>query len=260
MMKHTTAMSLIAMAGSASGQVIFSENFDGLAPLLQPAVNENIPPTVLGWTDQAPAGWSTTDSLPTIHPVTNLDVGVDEWEGWSFATREFWLAAADQRRSEFTKASGVFAIADPDEYDDNNNGNGDALDFGTYNTFLETPAINLGGAAGSVEISFDSSWRPEDTQAAFLEIAFDGGAATRIFTWSSDPLSSDFKDDNSTNESLSFSFAIPSGASTVQYNFGMIDATNDWWWAIDNIAVAVPAPASAGLLALAGMAGVRRRR
>ena len=42
-----------------------------------------------------------------------------EWAGWSFADKDWWAeATGDQRRSEFTKASGTIAIADGDEWDD----------------------------------------------------------------------------------------------------------------------------------------------
>jgi hypothetical protein len=36
----------------------------------------------------------------------------------------------------------------------------------------------------------------------------------------------------------------PAGAGNLKLKFGMIDAGNDWWWAVDNIAVGVPPFAS----------------
>ena len=53
--------------GTAGAATLFEENFDGLAGLLQPAVDESIPPTTLGWTHTPPAGWSieNTNMGPT---------------------------------------------------------------------------------------------------------------------------------------------------------------------------------------------------
>ena len=36
----------------------------------------------------------------------------------------------------------------------------------------------------------------------------------------------------------------PAGASNLKLTFGMFDAGNDWWWAVDNLAVGVPPLAS----------------
>ncbi|MEZ6118097.1 MAG: PEP-CTERM sorting domain-containing protein [Pirellulaceae bacterium] len=46
-------------------------------------------------------------------------------------------------------------------------------------------------------------------------------------------------------------------------NFGLYDAGNDWWWAIDNVSVsAVPEPSSLTLVVVSalGLFGLRRRR
>ncbi|TWT76045.1 PEP-CTERM motif protein [Posidoniimonas polymericola] len=160
-------------------------------------------------------------------------VGVTEWEEWAFADREWWSdVAGDQQRSQFTLGSGVVAIADPDEWDDIG-GPGGAT---TLNTQLRSPAINISGVgANSLTLSFASSWRDEDTQGASLDVFYDG-VATEVFQWSSDPLSANFKDD-APNEMVTITLPDSGGASTMQLGFNMFNATNDWWWAIDNISV-----------------------
>ena len=49
--------------------------------------------------------------------MRNQQNGVDEWEGWSFADKDFWSSVDDQRRTEFARACGTVAVADSDEYE-----------------------------------------------------------------------------------------------------------------------------------------------
>lgn len=125
----------------AEGTVLMAQDFDSLADDLQPAVDENIPSDVLGWTHDAPEGWSvdTPDSVPR---------GTDEWRGWSFTTSKFWTSADGQDRADFTKGSGVIAVADPDEWDDFNGGSDTGTDF---ETTLASPKVWLGGAGATAE-------------------------------------------------------------------------------------------------------------
>ena len=121
---------------------LFSEDFEGLP--LGPNKDESMPGAAV-WTKTAPQGWTIDDSgVPFKGDPAN---GVDEWEGWTFADKDWWaLAAEDQRRSEFKLAVGAVAVADSDEYDDK----GDPA--GTYSTYLKTPAINVAGMeAGTLE-------------------------------------------------------------------------------------------------------------
>ena len=50
--------------------------------------------------------------------IGDPNYGVDEWEGWSFANKSFWIFADDQGRSSFTNGVGTVAVADADEWDD----------------------------------------------------------------------------------------------------------------------------------------------
>ncbi|RIK72348.1 MAG: hypothetical protein DCC67_19400 [Planctomycetota bacterium] len=185
--------------------------------------------------------------------------GVDEWEGWSFADKTFWASVDDQQRSSFTNASGVIAVADSDEYDDL----GAGLGGGYYNSGLTTGAINVGAyAGGTVKLSFDSSWRaesyddghstlgrPDNNQTAIVWASFDGGAPVFVdgSLWDSFagtgsnvstplPASLTYKPDN-VNEHVTYDVPVPSGASTVKFTLGYLNAGNDWWWAIDNLAL-----------------------
>lgn len=199
------------------------------------------------FTNVPPAGWNIDNSGLPAGTLGNNDIGVYEWEGWSFATREFWNFADLQRRQEFTKCVANCAIADSDEWTDL----GASSNFGPMNTVLITPAIDISGIGeGNLRLSFDSSWRPEGNQVAEITVDFnDGNGPQPVMLWTSDPASPDFHGD-ATNESiLDLIVNNPASASTATFRFAHLGGNNNWWWAIDNIVVsAVPEPTSFGLL------------
>ena len=97
---------------------------------------------------------------------------------------------------------------------------------------------------------------------AVLEADYGSGFA-EVLRWESDSNSPNFHDNN-TNESVLLSLNNPAGATSVNCRWGVVNATDDWWWAVDNIVVsAVPEPCSAALASLAmlglALAGGRRR-
>ncbi|MBT3267159.1 hypothetical protein HN371_08415 [Candidatus Poribacteria bacterium] len=241
------ALSFSLLAGTAPAVVsateLHAEDFEGVT--LGANVDEGVAGAAV-WTADAPAGWSVANdgAMPTN--------GVTEWLGWTFPLGTWWAeAAGDQERTQFTDAGkggfgiGVVAVADPDEYDDLNS----ALDGGPFDSTLSSPAIDVSGTvADSVMLTFDSSWRPEDTQAAMVTVAYDGGAAMEVLRFDPDgsnttvvrPLAGteeSIADPAQVNESVTVALGNPEGASSLVIGFRMYDATNDWWWAIDNIRV-----------------------
>jgi hypothetical protein len=193
--------------------VLFAEDFEGLP--LGPTVDEEVAADAV-WTDTPPEGWFVDESgIPGIgDPATD---GVTEWAGWAFADKAWWTeTAGDQDRSLFTLGSGTVAVADPDEWDD-----ADRIDTpiadNPYDTWLSTPEIDVSGiASGTLELKFDSSWRPE------------------------------FDSNYHQTASISASY---DGAKSLVLTFGLYDAGNDWWWAIDNVEVSglpLPEPVDPG--------------
>lgn len=250
---------------------VWSEDFEGVT--LGPSVNErkqpgahvtrvqtdpNSSPVANAFTHTAPAGWNVDNSggLPGIGDPAQ---GTEEWEGWSFTTPSFWQFVDSDGRQNFTKGTGVVAIADPDSWDNL----GDPESLGTFNTLLVTPAINITGVgAGNLKLAFDSSWRPEDTQTAIIEASYDGGAFTEVLRWES--VAGPNFHDNNVDESVLLSLSNSGGNTSVRFRWGVVNATDDWWWGLDNIVVsAVPEPGSALLVSLAMMGltlvGGRRR-
>jgi len=216
--------------------ILFAEDFEGLK--LGPKVDEGEPGAKV-WTKTPPPGWSIDDTgIPGVgNPAQD---GVTEWAGWSFADRLWWVkTAGDQERSTFTKGIGTVAIADPDEWDDA--AHADTAAAGWYKTFLSTRPIDVAAAPSrTLELTFDSSWRPEYDedyhQTANLKVSFDGGPAVELFRWESNAGSSKYKP-NATNETVKVPIDVPAGTKAMVLTFGLFDAGNDWWWAIDNILV-----------------------
>ena len=217
--------------GSPVPTALFAEDFEGLT--LGPKVDEGVAGTNV-WTKTAPPGWTIDDK--GVPGAGTAQDGVTEWAGWSFANRLWWTqTAGDQNRSQFVKGVGTGAIADPDEWDDA------PRPAGRYNTYLSTPAIDVSSAkAGTLELTFDSSWRPEfadyGEQSGNLKVSFDGGPAQQLFLWLSDTSSANFKPD-ATNETVKIKIDAPTGAKTMVLTFGLFNCGNNWWWAIDNIEV-----------------------
>lgn len=239
----------LGVASAAAQTTLLSENFDSLS--LGDAVSPTETAATGVWTATPPADW-------TVDNGATPSEGPAEFFGWTFVDKDWWVTTAeDQNRSQFTMGTGNVAVADPDEYDD-----GDAdIDTALFNSFFSTPAIDLTGVdAASILLEFDSSFRPEATQIAVLDVSYDGGANfTNLLTY----VGADVPDDGTTiDEHLSFMLDNPSSGELVA-RWGLTEASNDWWWAIDNVEVtSVPEPGAIGLAAAAGLGLllVRRRR
>lgn len=225
---------------------LFAEDFNSL-PLQDSIQEANAGVGV--WTNVPPDGWNIDNSEmfkgfwdPEPPPDDFLLwPGMNEWKGWAFATIQWWPTVDNQRRSEFTKATGTVAIADPDEWDDSG---GPVAAGGKFNSFLNTPKISLAGIpANTVLLKFDSCWRPEccddgdqsNNQTATVEVSFDGGPKIKVVDWSSNQADPNYKDDNSTNDTILVPVPNPAGAKSMELSFGLTNAANDWFWAVDNI-------------------------
>lgn len=222
----------------ASAQLpLFFEDFESLP--YGPNQEEGLEGTNV-WTDVPPDGWSIDRTGVPGFDEPPENNGVKEWIGWNFANKDWWIGAAGgQRREEFLLGRGGVMVADPDEWDDADHP--DSAANGWYATDAVTAPISVANLpANVVQLNFDSSWRDEfDSnfqQTVAIDVAFDGGAATRVLLWESDPASPNFKDD-APNEEISIDIANPLGSQEMVVTFKMFDAGNDWWWAIDNLEV-----------------------
>jgi hypothetical protein len=251
------------LVGTAHGQAIFREDFEGLT--LGPSVEEaNARGQV--WTHTPPAGWTQDDSkMPGVgNPA--LD-GITEWVGWSFTDKEWWWRYVDnQQRDRFVYGQGTVMVADNDEWDDSVHASG------FWDASITTKQIDVSSAAAnSLVLVYDSSWRPErlddgnddprigfpldpagypdsggkyNDQTGYVTAAFDGGAPKEIQRWTSIADAPTFHD-HFPNEVVIIPLNNPAGAKNLRLKFGSEKAANDWWWAVDNIAVGTPPFATA---------------
>jgi hypothetical protein len=246
---------VLTTSETAPAQVIlFREDFENV-PLAEP-VEEGTPPTTPGVgvvTPVPPPGWTVDRSQ--VAGINNPDSsnGVIDFAGWTFADRDWWSRVDNQLRDQFTNASGTIAVADNDEWDDqphpgNTAGGNPDLRF---TSFLSRTAASIGNIpADRVNLVFDSSWRPEfdtewgttivDGQEGVVRVSFDGGPETEILHWTSLASDSNFHGD-STNETVSLQVPNPANFSQMTVTFGLLNAQNDWWWAIDNVTAFVQA-------------------
>ncbi|RKU17782.1 hypothetical protein C6500_14325 [Candidatus Poribacteria bacterium] len=228
--------------------VLFEEDFEGVtleASIMEQVKDKNV------WSGTPPEGWEITNENPK-------DLGMPEWRTWAIVDLEWWTRTAeDQRRSEFTgvhndgKGIGKGAVSDPDEWDDWE-GNGDPDAQSRWNGHLITPPIKIKGAAAkSLVLTLDSSWRPEDTQNGEITVSFDDGKEEQILFFKSVGIDAGahtlvtiptlklkeekINDGEQINETLEIPIDNPAGVTEMTISFGVIDAQNDWWWAIDNI-------------------------
>lgn len=72
-----------------------------------------------------------------------------------------------------------------------------------------------------------------------MTASFDGGEEIELFLWLSDPSSPHYKPESlaNENEAVVVDLDNPPWATSVVLTFGLFDAGNDWWWAIDNVKV-----------------------
>jgi len=230
----------LASAAIPLGRILLlDEDFEGVT--LGTSVEESAG-TKDVWTNIPPTGWKVDNSgVPGVgNPAVD---GVTEWAGWAFTNKDWWVSVAgDQRRSEFTLGQGTVAVADPDEWDDSAHPAGYNVAIDSYDTWLSTPSIDISGCApGTVQLEFSSSWRPEYDndyhQTANITASFDGSEPIEVLRWESNTSSPNYKPDNSTNETITVNVDNPEWAKSVVLTFGLFDAGNDWWWAVDNIKV-----------------------
>ena len=203
------------------------------------------------WTSTTPLGWTRDNgATPVGSPA--------EFLGFTFLDKNSWIATeGNQERAQFVLGTGTVMVADPDAYDDGTN-----VDTGLFNAYMRTsPVSMLGVTANSINVQFDSSFRAEETQIALLDVSYDGGTSfINLLTYDGAIV----PDQERINEHLSFDLNNPASGDMV-LRFGLVNASNDWWWAVDNVKIsgaAVPEPSTALLLGFGAFGALvfRRRR
>ena len=241
-------------AFDARGAQLFSQDFESLelGPFVSPSESNG---DGTDWTATPPTGWVRDNGATTTG-------GPPEFFGFTFMDKGAWIATeGNQDRTTFTRGTGTVMVSDPDAYDDIGN-----IDPDTYNVFIQTPAIPLANVvASTATLNFDSSFRPYDGMTASVEVSFDGGTNfTNLLSMNSANVPGGDSSLARADEAMALDIDNPAGAANMILRFGMTNAGNDWWWAVDNISVSgdlVPEPTSTFvLLGAAGIGAMRRRR
>ena len=98
-----------------------------------------------------------------------------------------------------------------------------------FDASLSTPAIDISKMqAGTVVLTYDSSWRNYTGQTGEVSVSFDGGTAVILKTYT--------KTASKFNETVTLNLNNPAGAKKAVITFDS-SGVNDWWWAIDNVVV-----------------------
>lgn len=214
----------------STGETVFIEDFEGVE-LLPFEVESDGNDDDTDWTDELPEGWERDNT-------TTPEDGPIEFFGFNIFDKESWIAAAgNQGRDNFERGDGNVMVVDPDEYDDA----GD-IDPDQMEVYLTTPEIAVGDA-DDVTLKFDSSFRPYPTMQGLVDVSFDGGSSwDNLLTLNDETVEGGTS--SLARANVVESLDISTGANdSMLIRFGMVDAGNDWWWAIDNVSVEVASDA-----------------
>jgi hypothetical protein len=214
-------------------KVLYRQSFNDLAKTLTSGSGDpDITGGTVGFTHGPPKGWSVEND------ESMANIGVDEWRGWSFTTREFWVDAEDQMRNRFARADNIMAVADSDGFADHNNAPHD------FRTTLSSEEIKVAGES-AIELSFDSHYRGWAGQSASVTVEFDGsGEQTEVRRYDSASVKDNY-DGSVINANETINIDVPKGAKKAVFRWKFEAEANSWYWAIDSVSVRQSLPAAA---------------
>ena len=167
------------------------------------------------FTHTLPQGWA--------QDVTGVTSGEARWNGWTLSDMRHWTwAAGTDQRHYFTQGHDQFAIIDSKQQ---RLAERDAMD-----ATMTTAPIDVAGQT-TVALEYDQHYRQgKQGQRAQVAVQFDGGEPEVVDTLTQDRYSS--------HEYVELK--VPAGARTMQVTFSYLGGNDDYWWAVDNVAVRAP--------------------
>lgn len=213
---------------------VVPDAFDSVRGKLKTRADETaVAAGVLGWTQEAPEGWSIDNS-------TMPDGGITEWSGWSFATDEFFSNVDRNQGCETSvRNRNVFAVADSDEWDDK------AHAPGKFDSTLVSPAFPLNGQP-TASVNFASNYQIDGPQSGEVFISFDGGEPQLVKAYKLN-----------TNKFETLPVDVPAGAKEAQLRF-KYTGTNSAFWTVDQVNLtqaAWPVPVTTAEIAAPALSG-----
>lgn len=193
-------------------------------------------------TDVTGATW-TLDNSGNLYDNSTMP---GEFDGWSMMDVSSWIAhagvQAGRDRCYFGNPDrNVALVADPDEADDGGNADLGSPTSPLYNSYISVQVDLTGADLNSLSLGFDYDFVCEDTQTGVVDISFDNGATfENILTIDSTVDSGVFSTAEGAQGTFvaGTDFTAPVSASSVIIRFGCINASNDWWFCVDNVEIA----------------------
>ena len=167
------------------------------------------------FTHDLPEGWS--------QKVSGVTSGEARWNGWTLSDVRHWTwAAGTDERHFFTQGHDQFAIIDSKQQR--------LAERDSMDARMTTEPIDIAGQ-DTVALEFDQHYRQgKKGQTALVAVSFDGGEPEVVVKLTHDRYSSHEY----------FELDVPEGAKTMQVTFSYLGGNDDYWWAVDNVAVRAP--------------------
>ena len=181
---------------------LYFESFDGVS---NPA----------HFTHDLPEGWN--------QQVSGVTSGEARWNGWTISDVRHWTwAAGTDQRHYFTQGHDQFAIIDSKQQR--------LAERDSMDARMTTTSIDVSGHT-KVALEFDHHYRQgKKAQQAQVAVSFDGGEPEVVDRLTHDRYSSHEY----------YELDVPEGAKTMQVTFSYLGGNDDYWWAVDNVAVRTP--------------------
>ena len=167
------------------------------------------------FTHTLPQGWA--------QDVTGVTSGEARWNGWTLSDMRHWTwAAGTDQRHYFTQGHDQFAIIDSKQQR--------LAERDAMNAKMTTAPIDVAGQT-TVALEYDQHYRQgKQGQRAQVAVQFDDGEPEVVNTLTQDRYSS--------HEYVEVD--VPAGARTMEVTFSYLGGNDDYWWAVDNVAVRAP--------------------
>lgn len=234
----------LMMTVSAQGQLVTVafDDFEGLTLRPFDVANDNGKGDGTDWTKNIRTGTArawTVDNSQMGAPAGSAAGGVCAeigYNGWSAMDVDSWIDEQGVQAGRTTLGAGTnntALVSDPDAYYDFDEPAQPGL---AYNSYISRQYNLAGFNVATLSITFDWEFAIENAQRGVVEVSFDNGT-----TWQNliDVDSNDGANDVILTGPSTFveGTHFDATSNTMLFRIGCLTASNNWWFAVDNIAV-----------------------